>query len=403
MSGGQRRAQGLAAGLSFNVLLLGFVSLLTDLSSEMIFPLMPFFIVSAEIGGTALILGIFEGSRESTSSLLKVFSGHWSDKLGRRKGLVMAGYGVSGIMKSAIPFVQSWPQLLGVGVGERAGKGLRDAPRDAILADASPVAKRGKVFGFHRLADTAGAVLGPLVAFVLLDHYGLPFREIFLIAVVPALLSALLTSFILERPKRKAAVPSLRVSFSSLSRELRLFIIISTTYSLGSFSVLFLLLRVIGVGLTQGTGILFYLAFNLVYALGAMPTGALSDTAGRAPVILIGYLLFAVMCLGFLLFSQNWQIFLLFLVFGLSFAFVNGVERAFVADLSPEELRATALGTYHTLSGLAKFPASAMAGLLWLYSPIWTFSYGLAFSLLASVMLAAFMFRLGLGHGGVSN
>ncbi len=393
MTSDEGRARGLAAGLSFNVLLLGLISLLTDFSSEMIFPLIPFFIVSAEIGGTALILGIFEGSRESTSSILKVFSGHWSDRLGRRKGLVMAGYGASGVMKSIIPFVRGWPDLLGVGIGERVGKGLRDAPRDAILVDTSPAERRGKVFGFHRLADTMGAVLGPLVAFMLLDWYGLAFREIFLYAVGPALLSALLTIFIMEKPKRAKKATSLRVSFSSLSRELRLFILISTTYSLGGFSVLFLLLRVVGVGLTEGTGILFYLAFNLVYALGAMPTGVLSDAVGRAPVILIGYLLFATMCVGFILFSQDWQILLLFLLFGLSFAFVNGVERAFVADLSQEELRATALGTYHTLTGIAKFPASAVAGLLWLFSPAWTFTYGLVLSLLASSMLTLFVLR----------
>jgi MFS family permease len=394
MSGRHGRAKGLAAGLSFNVLLLGLISLLTDLSSEMIFPLMPFFIVT-EIGGTAFIFGIFEGSRESTSSILKVFSGHWSDRMGRRKGLVVAGYGVSSAMKVVIPFVRSWPDLLAAGVMERVGKGLRDAPRDAILAESSPMTRRGKIFGFHRLADTMGAVLGPLVAFVLLDWYGLPFREIFLIAVGPALLSALLALLILDKPRRKAEIPPLRLSLKALSRELRLFILIATTYSLGSFSVLFLLLRVVGVGLTQGTGILFYLAFNVVYAAAAMPTGMLSDVIGRAPVILTGYLLFALMCLGFILFSHPWQIFLLFLVFGLSFAFVNGVERAFIADLSQEELRATALGTYHTLSGLSKFPASAVAGLLWVYNPLLTFTYGLLLSLAASAMIAVFMVRLG--------
>lgn len=385
MVGTPGRGSKILAGLSFNVLLLGLISFLTDFSSEMIFPLVPFFI-TAELGATVLIFGFFEGARESTSSLLKVFSGHWSDRIGRRKGLVVAGYGVSGVMKAAIPFVGSWPQLMGVGVMERVGKGLRDAPRDAILAESS-TAQRGKVFGFHRLADTLGAVMGPLVAFLLLELSGLAYRQIFLVAVGPALLSVLLTVFIVESRRTPRSTPSLRLSFASLSPGLRAFILTATLFSLGHFSVLFLLLRTTGVGLTEAVGILFYLAFNIVYAAGALPAGILSDRIGRAPVILVGYLLFAVMCGGLILLQADWQILLLFLVFGLSFALVDGVERAFVADLAPETLKATALGTYHTLTGTAKLPASAIAGFLWLYSPRLTFAYGLGLSLLASLVL----------------
>lgn len=388
-----RRAEGLAAGLSFNVLLLGLVSFLTDFSSDMIFPLIPFFL-TVELGATAFILGLLEGARESTSSLLKVFSGHWSDRLGRRKGLVVGGYTLSSAMKVAIPFVANWPQLLGAGVVERVGKGVRDAPRDAILAETSPAGKRGKVFGFHRLTDTLGAVMGPLVAFLLLEFYGLPFREIFLWAVGPSVAAALLTLLIRERRRRPLGVPSLRMSFGRLSGRLRWFIVITTVYSLGSFSVLFLLLRVVGVGLTQGTGLLFYLAFNLVYAAGALPTGVLSDRIGRVPVILVGYLLFAGMAAGFLLASAAWAVLLLFVVFGLSFAFVDGVERALVADLAPRQLRATALGTYHTLSGVAKFPASAVFGFLWFQAaPAAAFLYALALSGAAAVLLAVFLVR----------
>lgn len=386
------RARGLTAGLSFNVYLLGLVSLLTDLSSEMIFPLIPFFL-TVELGATALLFGVFEGARESTSSLLKVFSGHWSDRLGRRKGLVVSGYGLSALAKTAIPFVPGWPELLAAGVGERAGKGMRDAPRDALLAEASPVGRRGKVFGFHRLADTLGAVLGPLVAFVLLEAYGLPLREIFLVAVGPALLAALLTLLLVEKPAPRVRVPSLGVSFVSLSGDLRLFLLIATVFSLGQFSVFFLLLRVVGVGLTVGTGLLFYLAFNLVYALLALPTGVLSDRIGRAPVILVGYLLFALMSAGFLFLTEPLHVLLLFVVFGLSFAFVNGVERAFVADLSPADLQATSLGTYHTLTGLARLPANAVAGFLWLLTPTATFAYGLALGLVASLLLLVFLLR----------
>ncbi|MFQ5908763.1 MAG: MFS transporter [Thermoplasmata archaeon] len=392
MSAPATRGKGLSAGLTFNVYLLGLVSLLTDLSSEMVFPLIPFFLLT-ELGATAFIFGIFEGARESTGSLLKVFSGYWSDRIGRRKGLVIAGYSVSSAMKTAIPFVRVWPELMAVGIAERVGKGLRDAPRDAVLAETAPAEIRGKVFGFHRLADTLGAVLGPLTAFVLLETFGLPFREIFLLAVGPALVSALLTIFIRERARKPKDVPSLRVGFASLSAALRRFILIATVFALGHFSVLFLLLRVVGVGLTEGTGILFYLAFNLVFALAALPSGILSDRLGRTPVILVGYLAFAAMAGGLLFFTEAWQLLLLFVLFGLSSAFVNAVERAFVADLAPPNLRATALGTYHTLTGIARFPASAVGGFLWLFTPTATFLYGLVFALLASVLLGFFMRR----------
>ncbi|MFQ5919273.1 MAG: MFS transporter [Thermoplasmata archaeon] len=388
------RAKRLSAGLTFNVYLLGLISLLTDLSSEMVFPLIPFFLLT-ELGATAFIFGIFEGARESTGSLLKVFSGYWSDRIGRRKGLVIAGYSVSSAMKTAIPFVRVWPELMAVGVAERIGKGLRDAPRDAVLAETTPAKARGKVFGFHRLADTLGAVLGPLIAFVLLDAVGLPFREIFLVAVGPALVAALLTVFIRERARRPKDVPSLRVGFSKLSPSLRRFILIATVFALGHFSVLFLLLRVVGVGLTEGTGILFYLAFNLVFALAALPAGILSDRLGRPRVILAGYLAFAAMAGGLILFAEAWQLLLLFVLFGLSAALVNAVERAFVADLAPPNLRATALGTYHTLTGVARFPASAVAGFLWLIAPAATFAYGLIFSLAAVLLLAGFIARRG--------
>lgn len=385
------RARRLVAGLSFNVLLFGLVSFLTDFSSEMVFPLMPFFIV-AELGAGAFIFGIFEGARESTSSFLKVFSGHWSDRLGRRKQLVVAGYGVSAAMKAAIPFVGSWPQLLAVGIGERVGKGLRDAPRDALLAEAAET-RRGTVFGFHRLADTLGAVLGPFVAFLLLELYGYSFREIFLVAVAPAVLAALLTLLVVERRATRGVRRPLRMSFAALSGDLRTFLLIATLFSLGNFSVLFLLLRVVGVGLSEGTGLLFYGAFNVVYAGISLPTGILSDRVGRPPVILVGYLLFAGMAGGLLVLSAPWQVFLLFLVFGLSFAFVDGVERAFVADLAPADLRATALGTFHTLTGIAKFPASAVAGSLWIVDPALTFTYGLVLSLSATMALVGFMVR----------
>ncbi len=390
---------------TFNVLLLSSVSFLNDVSSEIIFPLLPLFVILGTGGGLnlgaaagAFVVGIIEGLRESTSSFFKIIGGYWSDRIGRRKFLVAGGYGLSSLTKLAFPFIYVWQVLVGVAIVERLGKGIREAPRDAILADSVALPRRGKVFGLHRTADTTGAALGPIVALLLFPTLG--FRGVFLVAILPALAAAALALGIRET-KRMAArgAPPLRISLRSLRPELKAFLAVATLFAVGNFSVFFLLLKVV-VGEQPGTpeaeitavehALLLYLAFNVVYAAVSIPAGHLSDRLGRLPIIFMGYGAFAATALGFILAPGNPLIFLvLFVMFGLAYGLIEGVQRAFVADLSPPNLRSTSLGTYHTMTGLAKFPASFIFGFLWstFNNPSASFSYSLATALGASVLL----------------
>ncbi len=409
--GGPRARWATHLGLGFNVLVLSAVSFFTDVSSEIIFPLLPLYLISTQYGGLGLgsgfgllIVGALEGLREATASLLKVFSGHWSDRLGRRKALVTAGYGLSGLLKLAFPFVRVWEALVGVAVAERIGKGLRDAPRDAILADSSPHAVRGKVFGFHRTADTAGATLGPILAFLLFASLG--FQGVFLVATLPAMISVLLVFLIREERRLPSTAPTLFISLRALSPPLKLFLLVATVFTLGDFSVFFLLVQVV-----QGSGgatgdpaafalavqgaLVLYLVFNITYAALSIPAGHLSDRRGRLFTILLGYTAFGATALGFILVGGSpWLLLPLFILFGIAYALFQGVQRAFVADLASPELRATSLGTYHTLTGLAKFPASFIFGGLWaLWGSPASFTYVACTSASAVALLLVMMKR----------
>ncbi len=402
--------QTFALGLGFNVLLLSVVSFFTDASSEIIYPLLPLFITSAEAGGLGLgaalgplVVGLEEGIREATASLLKVFSGHWSDRVGRRKVLVAGGYGISGLVKLALPFVYLWESLVGLVLVERVGKGLRDAPRDAILAESGPAAVRGKVFGFHRMADTLGATAGPIIALALFASLG--FRGVFLVATIPALASVALVLFVREQRRVAARATPLRVSLAALRPSLKFFLLVATVFTAGNFSVFFLLLQVVTLETQRGTAsgfvmavqqaLALYLAFNVTYAATAIPAGALSDRLGRLLPILLGYVAFGVASLGFIFVTGSPLVFLpLFVLFGVSYGFVDGVQRAFVADLSEPHLRATSLGTYHTATGLAQFPANFIFGGLWvLWGPSASFAYATCTAVVALILLLFMMRR----------
>lgn len=404
-----RASLGKQLGLGFNVILLGGVSFFTDISSEIIFPLLPLYIIFAEHGGLGigagiglLIVGAMEGLREATASLLKVFSGHLSDKIGRRKVFVVAGYSTSGLLKLAFPFLRSWEAVVGVAIAERVGKGLRDAPRDAILAESAPAEVRGKVFGFHRMADTTGATMGPVVALLLFAPLG--FQGIFLVATIPALISVLLVFFVREQKRVAARATPLRVSIRELSPKLRFFILVATVFTLGEFSIFFLMVQVVlgetgaqadAFTLAAQAALGLYLVFNITYAAMAIPAGHISDRVGRATPILTGYSIFGLASLGFIIVPGGGLLLApLFVMFGLAYALVQGVQRAFVADLSPPHMRATSLGTYHTAVGLARFPASFLFGALWaLWGSGAAFGYAAAMSAAAAVLLLLMMRR----------
>ena len=324
-------------GLTRNLLIVGLVSLFTDLSSQMVFPLIPLYLIS--IGAGAWVVGLVEGAAETTASLLKVFSGYWSDRISKRKPFVFAGYGLSSITKPLFAFAYSWPLVLIVRVFERVGKGIRTAPRDAIIADSTKSSVRGKAYGFHRAMDGIGSVSGAALALLLLPVLG--FKDLFLVAFIPGIIAVLFVFFIKEknRPKEiKKKNKSLKVSLKDLPRNLKLFILVSTVFSFGHFGYAFLLLKAKNIGLGNDTAIFLYVIFYIVYTLCTIPAGILSDKIGRKPVLMMGYVLFATMAIGLLFTSQIYAIFVIFVVYGIFYAMIDGSQRAFVADLAPPDL-----------------------------------------------------------------
>ncbi len=384
----------LAYGLTANVVILGVVSLFTDISSEMILPILPFFLINV-LGANALIVGLEEGFSDSVVSFMKIVSGRFSDAAGRRKRFVGAGYALSTAMKVLFPFAQSWPQFIGLRVIERTGKGVRDAPRDALLTESTPPETRGKAFGFHRSMDTTGAILGPIVTLVLLGTVAASlktvaeqYRLVLLLAAIPAVLSVLIVLLVREPQRAPVPTQTLRVAFRGIPRPLLTFIAIASLFSFADFSYAFLLLRA---GQTNGTTvvILLYVLYNIVYATHAFPAGILSDRVGRKPVVLIGYVAFIGMA-SLLVFSDALFVLVIaFILYGLEYGMAEGTQRALVADFAPPDIKATVLGAYHTSVGVVKLASGLVAGFLWVaVAPTATFAFGAVTATAAAVALS---------------
>ncbi|MDI3279970.1 MAG: MFS transporter, partial [Bacillota bacterium] len=362
-----------------NVFLLGLTSLLTDISTEMVYPLLPLFL-TATLGASPAVVGLIEGIAESLASLLKVFSGYLSDLWRRRKPMAIAGYASSTAGKLLLYLATSWWWVLAGRAIDRFGKGIRTAPRDALIADSSPAAKRGRYFGLHRMLDTLGAAGGVLAAYFLLSAQPGSYRRIFLLSLLPAFLGVLILFFVREKAptkepsqaeaaEQKAAGPQagpsvLRLRWSELNPRLRAFLLFTFLFTLGNSSNQFLLLRARHLGFAPAAVLLAYLLYNLVYALVSYPAGRLSDRVGRKHLLVAGYATYGLVYLGFALSSQSWQVWALFALYGLYIGLTEGVEKALVADVAPAELRATLIGLHATLVGLGLFPASLLAGLL---------------------------------------
>jgi len=368
-------------GITLNVIILGFVSLFTDLSSQMVFPLIPLFLTNI-LGAGGAVVGLVEGAAETTASLLKVFSGYWSDKIEKRKPFVLVGYGISSLTKPLFAFSYIWQSVLGIRIAERVGKGIRDAPRDVIVANSCDENVRGKAYGIHRFMDGIGSIFGAVLAFLLLPLFG--FRKVFLLAFIPSIIAVLLILFVKEKKHKHIESKSLEVSFKSLTPQLKYFICIATIFALGNFGYAFLLLRAINLGLESQTAILLYIIYYISYSIFIIPAGMFSDKIGRKRVILMGYGLFGLTSLGLIFVSSLSQIISLFISYGIFYAMIDGVQRAFVVDLSPPSIKGTALGTFHTSTGLAALPAGLIAGLLWdKISPETTFIFGFVISITA--------------------
>lgn len=374
-------------GISRNVFILAITSFLTDLSSEIVYPLVPLFLTSV-LGAPFAVVGLIEGIAESTASILKVYSGWLSDRMRRRRPLTIIGYGISAVAKPLLAAAFVWPLVLGLRFGDRLGKGIRVAPRDALIADSSEPASRGRVFGFHRAADTAGASLGALLALAALGLIGERYRTIFLLSAIPGALGVISLFFVRERKRDHAHRRLPGLSLSQFDRRFKLFLLASAIFAIGNSSDVFIILRARDLGLSAFAAIFAYVIYNLVYSAFSMPAGTLSDRIGRRRVIAAGFFVFSVVYLGFALAGNSTAVWPLFAVYGLYMAMTEGVGKAFVADMAPPRAVGTALGTYHTLTGVLTFFSSLTAGLLWdAAGPRTPFFFGAGSGLIAMLVL----------------
>ena len=352
-----------------NVWLLGFVSLLTDISSEMIHSLLPLFLVST-LGATVQTVGLIEGIAETTASVVKVFSGGLSDYLGNRKGLAVLGYGLSSFVKPLFALATNPAWVLLARFGDRVGKGIRVAPRDALVADCTTQSQRGAAYGLRQSLDTIGAFLGPLAAFFLMASSGQNFRLVFWLAVIPGILAVgLLIAGIRESRERKTGKtktnPLQWESLRNLGQGYWILVAVALVFNLGNSSEAFLLLRGQELGIAPQFVPLTLVVMNIAYSLSAYPVGILSDRLGRFGLLVGGYLLYALVYLGFAFVEAPWQIWGLFALYGLHLGMSQGVLLALVADKVPSQLRGTAFGFLNLAVGVALLPASLLAGGLW--------------------------------------
>jgi MFS family permease len=346
-----------------NIMLLGFVSLLNDISSEIIQPILPMFITS--LGGGSLALGLIGGVSDGLPSILQVFAGYWSDCMGKRKPLIIAGYGLSAIGKLFLSISTTWQQVFVLKILERTGKGVRSAPRDALISESADKSLRGRGFGLHRAMDSAGAVVGSILAYLLWQS-GLSYSSIFTVAAVLAI--AALIPFKLVREQKKSPSCQVKLSLSGLSPDLRKFLVIASLFALGNFSYMFFILRAqtfFSGANAVAAPLLLYVLFNLVYAVLSLPIGIWSDRIGRKNVLTLGYAVFALTALGFAFVSSLMGLIILFALYGLVYAIIDASQSAFVSDLSRANLRSTSLGLYYTATGMAAILASLVAGWLW--------------------------------------
>jgi len=386
----------------FNVIVTGIASLLTDLSTEMVYPLIPLFLAS--LGAPPAVLGLIEGFAESTASTLRVFSGRLSDRLRRRKPIAIAGYAGSAGGRLLLFLAGNWGMVFAGRMIDRIGKGIRVAPRDALIADSSLAGRRGRAFGLHRALDTLGAACGVAVAIGLVSNFGRElarhdYQRIFLLSLVPALLGIIVLFFVRETGAWAGGIKGSRgqgiKGWAGLPGPLRWFLVVVGIFALGNSSNQFLLLRTRSIGYSVLGVLAVYLFYNIIYGLFSYPAGRLADFVGKKRLLVAGYAFYGLVYFGFALLPSgksavgSWLPWLLFGLYGLYSALTEGLEKALVADIAPQEHRATFIGLHATLVGIGLLPASLLAGGLWsLFGPAAPFWFGGGLGVLAAIGLA---------------
>jgi len=385
-----------------NVWAVSLTSFLMDISSEMVINILPLFLFNI-LGIRTSVIGVIEGVAEATASVLKVFSGWLSDKLRSRKWIAVAGYSLSALAKPFFYFANTWGMVAGVRWADRVGKGVRTAPRDALVADSIKPSQRGLAFGFHRAADTGGAMVGLLIAALVvwltqsttLQLGENTFRTVVLISLVPAFLAVISLAVIARDVKTAADPEAPKITFKSMGKPFLIFLLIVGLFDLGNSSDAFLVLRAQERGVSVLGILLMLAAFNLIYAVVSTPAGALSDRVGRRRVIIGGWVVYGLIYLGFALAQQPWHVWVLYCAYGLYYGLAYGTAKAMVADLVSPDMRGTAYGTYNAVLGIIDLPASLIAGALWQgvggwagFGPSAPFLFGGSLALLAAIALA---------------
>ncbi len=379
----------------WNVLFLGLISFFADISSEMVYPIIPLYLTTT-FGATPALIGIVEGIAESLASLLKVFSGYITDKYYRKKPIAFLGYATGLIYKAALITATSWNGILGARVIDRIGKGIRTAPRDVMIYESADAASVGTAFGIHKALDMAGSAIGIFIAYILLARASGPFtyKDVFLISIIPAAMSLAMFPCIREKTRKRMvqAREPFWTNVKKLDGQLRMYLLVAFIFTLGNSSNAFLLLRAKSFGFQDTSVILLYLVYNITASLLAFPLGRQSDRVGRKRLLVSGYLVFAMVYLGFAQATSKTFIFALFVLYGAYTAMIAGVERAFIAEISPQELKGTILGLHSTIVGITLLPASAIAGLLWTsFGAETPFLFGAFLSFTAALILLIVM------------
>lgn len=388
-------------GLPRNVVAIGLVSLLNDASSEIIYPLLPVFLAGS-LGASARVIGTIEGLAESISSLLKLFAGYLSDRLAKRKLLVVAGYSLASIARPLLAFAHSWNQVLAIRLTDRIGKGIRTAPRDAMIADTVSVEQRGLAFGFHRAMDHGGAVIGPLIGYVLVLIFVAKtsspttseFSKIFLAASVPALIAVMVAIFFMRESPVHAAPESqvTKLSLRGFDSNFKRFLLVLALFTLSNSSDSFLILRAMDSGVSVAMVPLLWAAHHGSKVLSSLLGGDLSDRLGRKRLIVSGWVLYAAVYAGFAFATNTASLWILFLIYGIYFGLAEGAEKALVADLVRPEQRGTAYGLYNLAFGVTVFPASFLMGMIWDWKgPAVAFLVSAVMGATAAVLLLIFV------------